>query len=387
MATREEQHSTRGRANALRLALSGKLGSAGLSDDAVRDVLDLCLECRACRTECPVGVDVARMKSEFLYAYWQRRGTSIRARALGGVDRIAKWGSRFAPLSNTVARSALVRQFNERFLGLDRRRVPPAWTNRTLRQQATATDGREPPVAIFVDTFTNHFHPAIGLAGLDVMRRLGYAAALAPNVCCGRPLISQGLLDEARGRARENVARLFPLAERGQPLVFFEPSCLSAVREDAPDLLSGEDRRKAKAIAERSRLFEEWLEAETVSGQSRLAFRSGPTRVVVHGHCHQKSMGALAPAKALLARIPGATVVDPDAGCCGMAGSFGYAKEHFDVSRAIGERRLFPAARGLGAGDVLVASGTSCRQQIADFTEVRALHAAELVHRLMTIQP
>jgi FAD/FMN-containing dehydrogenase/Fe-S oxidoreductase len=385
MATREETHSTRGRANALRLALSGKLGEAGLSDEAVHEALDLCLECRACRTECPVGVDVARMKSEFLAAYWQRRGsTPMRARVLGRVDRVAEWGSRLAPVSNVIARSWIARSLNERVLGIDRRRKPPAWSRRTFRDQvARRYPGRPATVSLFVDTFTNHQHPAVGLAGLDVIERLGYDATLAPNVCCGRPLISQGFLDEARNRARENAERLFALAENGQTLLFFEPSCLSAVREDAPDLLTGADRRKAQAVASRASLFEEWLESECRTGRATLTLRAGPARVVLHGHCHQKALGALPPAKALLARIPGAAIVDPDAGCCGMAGSFGYVREHFDISRAIGERRLLPAARALGPDAVLVASGTSCRQQIADFTGVRAVHAAELIHSLL----
>jgi FAD/FMN-containing dehydrogenase/Fe-S oxidoreductase len=393
MATREEAHSTRGRANTLRLALTGQLGSAGLADDAVRDVLDLCLECRACKTECPVGVDVARMKSEFLSAYWKARGTPASARALGHVDRIAVWGSRLAPVSNALARTGIVRLLNERLLGVDRRRTLPAFWRRTLRSLVPGLKTRPPyaatrppsvaDIALFVDTFTNHFHPAIGMAALDVITRVGRRAALAPNVCCGRPLISQGLLDEARDRARENAERLYPLASEGRALVFLEPSCLSAVREDAPDLLTGDARRKAKVVAAHARLFEDWLESECRAGRARLAFRPGPSTVVLHGHCHQKAMGDLAPATALLRRIPGVTVVDPDAGCCGMAGSFGYMKAHFDVSKAVGERRLLPAARALGANAVLVASGTSCRQQVADFTGVRALHAAELVQDLL----
>ena len=388
MATREEAHSTRGRANALRLALAGQLGTSGLADDAVREVLDLCLECRACKTECPVGVDVARMKSEFLSAWWKKYGTSASARALGHIDRIAVWGSRFAPVANALGRTGVVRALNERLLGVDRRRTLPAFARRTFRMEAGSRrmeagslDPAEP--ALFVDTFTNHFHPAIGTAALEVITRAGRGASLAPNVCCGRPLISQGLLNEARERARENADRLYPLANEGRALVFLEPSCLSAVREDAPDLLTGDARRKAKVVAGQSRLFEDWLESECRAGRARLELRPGPTTVVLHGHCHQKAMGDLAPAAALLRRIPGATIVDPDAGCCGMAGSFGYMKTHFNVSKTVGERRLLPAARALGANAVLVASGTSCRQQIADFTGVRALHAAELVQDLL----
>jgi Fe-S oxidoreductase len=192
------------------------------------------------------------------------------------------------------------------------------------------------------------------------------------------------MLKAARSRARQNAERLYATSQDERPLIFLEPSCLSAVREDAPDLLSGEDRRKALAVAGRARLFEDWLEHEYRAGRAILALGSGPAEIVLHGHCHQKSMGDLASAKALLSRIPGANVVDPDAGCCGMAGSFGYMKEHFDISRAIGERRLLPAARALGSNAVLVASGTSCRQQVADFAGVRALHAAELLSRVLS---
>jgi FAD/FMN-containing dehydrogenase/Fe-S oxidoreductase len=388
MATREEAHSTRGRANVLRLAIAGRLGEAGLADEGVRTVLDLCLECRACKSECPVGVDVARFKSEFLSAYWRRHGTPLRARVLGNVDALARWGSRFAPVSNVMARSAPVRWLNERVLGIDRRRTLPAWTSETFaRRFAASRGGHERSgdriVTLFNDTFTNYYNPSIGVAGLEVIERLGYDVTLAPNACCGRPMISQGLLERARRQAAVNADRLYPLAEQQRPILFFEPSCLSAIREDVPALLRGDAQRRALQVAERSMLFEEWLERDCESGDARLALRAGPSHVLLHGHCHQKAMDRVAPAKALLNRIPGAAIVDLDAGCCGMAGSFGYLREHFEVSRAIGERRLLPAARGLRDGSVLVASGVSCRHQVADFTPARALHPAELIHSLM----
>jgi len=393
MATREESHSTRGRANVLRLAMSGRLGEAGLGDEGVRQVLDLCLECRACKAECPVGVDVARFKSEFLADYWRRHGTPIRARVLGHVHELSRWGSRFAPLSNAIAGSGPVRWLNERLIGVDRRRVPPAWTatpfERTFhrhRRQRPATmrqDHTSGSVAFFNDTFTNYYSPGIGLAGLQLLERAGFAVDLAPRACCGRPLISQGLLAAARQQAASSVDRLYPLAERGVPILFFEPSCLSAIREDVPSLLRGEAQQRARRVADRAVLFEEFLENECQAGRVRLDLAHGPSQILLHGHCHQKAMGSLAPAKALIGRIPGATVVDLDAGCCGMAGSFGYAREHFEVSRAIGERRLLPAARSLGDGAVLVASGTSCRHQVADFTGVRAVHPAELISTLV----
>jgi FAD/FMN-containing dehydrogenase/Fe-S oxidoreductase len=384
MATREERDSTRGRANALRLVMSGALAENGLGDDGVRQVLDLCLECRACKSECPVGVDVARFKSEFLADYWRRHGTPLRARALGHIHTLSRWGSRLAPVSNFVARSAPARWLNDRLIGIDRRRTLPAWTARPFARQFQRRHADRPPRALlFNDTFTNYYNPAVGVAGADVLEAIGCGVDLAPNVCCGRPLISQGLLARARALAERNVDRLYPLVEDGAALVFFEPSCLSAIREDAPSLVRDDVQRRARRVAEQAMLFEEFVEAECESGRATLRLSQGPAQVLLHGHCHQKSMGRVAPAKALLSRIPGTTVVDLDAGCCGMAGSFGYGREHFDVSRAIGERRLLPAARAMGSGTVLVASGVSCRHQVADFTGVRALHAAELVRSLV----
>jgi len=192
-------------------------------------------------------------------------------------------------------------------------------------------------------------------------------------------MISKGLLDDARGAASANADALFAAATRGEPIVFLEPSCLSAVKEDAPALLRGEAQRKARVVAGACLLFEDYLEQQWKAGHAALDLKGGPARVLLHGHCHQKAMGVLPPARALLSRIPGATVIDLDAGCCGMAGSFGYAREHYDVSRAIGERKLLPAARAMTADTVLVAPGTSCREQVRHFTGARALHPAELL--------
>ena len=380
MATREETHSTRGRANALRLVMAGHIDENGLGDDGIKEVLDLCLECRACKAECPVGVDVARFKSEFLADYWRRHGTPLRATVLGNVHRYSPIGSRFAPISNLVARSLPARWINQALTGIDHRRKPPRWARKTLVKQIGNRTG---DVLVFNDTFTNYYNPSIGIAGIEVLQRLGFTTAIAPNICCGRPLISQGLLAEARRHAELNTDRLSAFAVKRQPLVFFEPSCLSAIREDAPALLRGFAQQRAEQIARMAVLFEEFVERECASGQAMLTLSRGPSRVFLHGHCHQKAMGALAPAKALLQRIPDATVIDLDAGCCGMAGSFGYVREHYEVSRAIGERKLLPAARNLGPDDVLVASGVSCRHQVADFTPARAVHAAELIRSLI----
>ena len=387
MVTRDEAHSTRGRANTLRLAMAGQLGDAKLSDEGVHDVLDLCLECRACKSECPVGVDVARFKSEFLSGYWDRHGMSLAAQVFGGAPSAAAWGSRLAPFSNALANTTMARWAAEKLTGIDRRRTLPQWTRRTLRKRTNPGTGSQERGAarawLFADTFTNYADPEIGLAALDVMNAAGIPAHVAPNVCCGRPLISQGRLSDARRLAAANVQALYDAAHRGQAIVFVEPSCLSAVREDAPDLLRGELQRRARVIADHAVLFEEFLESECAGGRATLALKPGPGEVLLHPHCHQRSMGLAAPAKALLSRIPSAKVVDLDAGCCGMAGSFGYTRDHYDVSRAIAERKLLPAARTMAPGSVLVAAGTSCRHQVADLAGVTAVHPAVLLRSLL----
>lgn len=369
--------------------MSGRLAESGLGDQSVYEVLDLCLECRACKTECPVGVDVARFKSEFLADYQRRHGTPLRARAFGHVRTAARWASRLAPLSNSMASSAPARRIAEKLLGIDRRRTLPLWTRETLTRrlasrQSAPSDPSSPSILLFNDTFTQYEAPEIGLAAVDVLAACGITTRLGSHGCCGRPLISQGLLDEARALAAANTARLYEPARRDEAIVFLEPSCLSAVREDAPALLRGEAQQQARVVSAASVLFEEYLEGECQAGRATLDLSRGPSSVLLHVHCHQRAMGLAAPARALLSRIPGTMVTDLDAGCCGMAGSFGYTREHYDVSRAIGELKLLPAARALGPDAVLAASGTSCRHQVAHFAGVRAMHPAVLLRSLLS---
>jgi FAD/FMN-containing dehydrogenase/Fe-S oxidoreductase len=373
MATRDEKDSTRGRANTLRLAMAGRLGESGLGDQGVYDVLDLCLECRACKAECPVGVDVARFKSEFLADYWSRHGTPLRARALGGIADASVWGSRLAPVSNWVARAV------SGIIGIDPRRKLPVWKRQTFARSRAGRNNAAsaPQVTLFNDTFTNHYDPEIGIAAVEVLERGGCSVDVVRPGCCGRPLISQGLLEGARAQAAKLVDGLWPIANRGGKILFLEPSCLSSVKEDVPSLLRGELQTRARAVAGACVLFEEFA-----SGLD-LQLRSGPQRVLLHGHCHQKSMGLLDASKSLLAKIPGATVVDLDAGCCGMAGSFGYTREHYDVSLAIANRKLLPAVKAMRPGDVLAAPGTSCRHQVADLSSAEAQHPAVLIRGLM----
>jgi len=375
MATREESDSTRGRANVLRLALSGKLNESGLGDEGVYRVLDLCLECRACKSECPTGVDMARFKSEFLADYHARHGTPLGDRALANIALLSKVFSRFAPLSNWIGGSLPARWINEKFLGVDRRRALPEWRRTTFAQWARGRN--EGDVVLFNDTFTNFYEPEIGVAAVEVLERAGCRVNVVRPGCCGRPLISKGLLAQAREHAARVIDGLFPIAARGEKILFCEPSCLSAVKEDAASLLRGESQKRARIVAQACVMFEEF------AAGLDLKLRAGPEKILLHGHCHQKSMGLLPNSIALLARVPGAKVVDLDAGCCGMAGSFGYAKSRYDVSVAIANRRLLPAVKSRGAHDVVAATGTSCRRQMAELAGVKAEHPAVLIRGLI----
>jgi len=381
MVTKEEIHSTRGRANALRLAINGQLEDAQLKDEQVYEALDLCLECRACKTECPAGVDMASLKSEFLAKYWGEHGTPLRARALANVEELARWGSRFAPFSNRIASNPAVRRISERLVDVDRRRSLPQWKRNTfahwMRNNRKDGSGSKGSVVLFNDTFMNYYDPDIGIAALEILEKSGYGVTVARPGCCGRPFISQGLLADANARAAKVVEGLLPLAEKGSKILFCEPSCLSAVREDVPALLRGEEQAKARRVAGACQTFEEF------AAGLDLSFRSVPGRILLHGHCHQKAMGVLPAAVGLLSRIPSAGLVDLDAGCCGMAGSFGYRKRHYDVSHAIASRRLLPAVKSMNPGDVLVAPGTSCRHQIHDFGQAAAVHPAVLLRSLL----
>lgn len=294
-----------------------------------------------------------------------------------------------APLSNWVVGSGPVRWLNEKLLGIASQRNLPQWQRRTLKQWfarrngSSPMPGDSPSVVLFNDTFTNYFEPEIGVAAVELLEACGIAVQLVQHRCCGRPLISQGLLAKARHYARANAELLFPLAEQGHKIVFCEPSCLSAVREDAPALLRGEEQEKAQVVADSCMLFEGFLEEECRAGRLSLDLKAGPSKILLHGHCHQRAMGLVPPARALLWRIPDCTVVDLDAGCCGMAGSFGYLREHYEVSRKIAERRLLPAVRSKEPGAVVVAAGTSCRHQVEHFTGEQGLHPAVLLRSLL----
>jgi Fe-S oxidoreductase len=394
-ATGEEQHSTRGRANALRMALTGQLGLKGFSDPAVAAAFDLCLECKACKSECPTNVDMARLKAEFLHQTYERLGLPWRSWIFGNVARLSRQGLKFPRLVNALMGSRLSRWFGQVLFGMDRRRIPPALAGTHPRKQlhelGSATQQPGNPVLLFVDTFVDCYEPETGIAALNLLRHLGCQSACAlPTagqvVCCGRPMISNGLLRQAQHNAAINVEHLYPWAASGQPITACEPSCILTIKDDYPALLQGEARRKATIVAGQCRTFEELLD-EHMAQAAPVAFPPGPKRILLQGHCHQRALVGMGPALRLLRRIPRTEVVDADAGCCGMAGSFGYEKEHYEVSRLVGEQRLFPAVRGTEPATVIVAPGFSCRLQIRHFTGRPAVHTATFLWSLFAENP
>jgi Fe-S oxidoreductase len=353
--------------------------------------MDLCLECKGCKAECPSNVDMAKLKYEFLHHYYQANGLPLRNRLFGRIARLNRVASRFPSAFNRLAALGASRWLLEKAAGIDRRRpLPPIaeetfteWFKRTEPGRAslrppTVEAGLAGPVTralvLFHDTFVTYNAPEIGRAAVRLLEALGYRIVLVDRKCCGRPLISKGLLAEAREHAAWNVARLHPYAARGVAIVGLEPSCLLTLRDESVDLLRTDE---ARTVARQSLLLEEFLLRERGRGLAP-AFGARGRRALLHGHCHQKALVGTAPTVAALAWA-GYEVTEVDSGCCGMAGSFGFEREHYDVSVALGNRRLAPAVKAVPPETEVVASGISCRQQIEHLTGRRAKHPAELL--------
>jgi FAD/FMN-containing dehydrogenase/Fe-S oxidoreductase len=375
MATREEEHATRGRANALVKALSQPDPRAALGDERLHEILDLCLECKACKSECPLSVDMASLKAEFLSHYQDVHGVPLRAKLFGSIRRLNRLGAATAPLSNLPSRLPGARAALERVAGIDRRRPLPRFARQSLVRWHRQRPGTR-EVVFLADSFTTFTEPAVGRAAIELLEAAGYGVRLESGGCCGRASISKGLLDQARAMAADLTARLAADAERGVPIVGCEPSCLLTLREE--HLALAPDDERARTVASQVRLVEELLVEAIDEGALRLR-GGGPRRIVFHGHCHQKALAGTTATVELLRRIPRAEVVELDAGCCGMAGSFGFETEHYELSMQIGESRLFPALRGEDAGTAVAATGVSCRQQIAHGVGREARHPVQIV--------
>jgi len=378
-ATGDEQHLTRGRANTLRLALTGQLGPEALVAPEVRETMDLCISCKGCKRECPTGVDMARMKIEFLHQYRKRNDLTPRDRMIAYLPRYAPYAARIAPLLNLRNQIPLLAKLGERRFALSAHRQLPRWSTHPHRG-TTSGNGRE--VVLLTDTFNRYFEPENAHAAERVLRHAGYQVvnpdpARSRPLCCGRTFLSTGLVEEARLEARRMLDALAPHLAAGTPILGLEPSCLLTLRDEFPAILPG---AATKALAERAQLFEEFVDSERAAGRFRLSLSPMEGRTaLLHGHCHQKAFGTVGAAVKALQLIPGLTVETFDATCCGMAGSFGYEAEHYEMSLKIGELGVFPKMRAAPAGTVLAANGTSCRHQIADGAGREARHIVRIL--------
>ncbi|WP_456815266.1 FAD-binding and (Fe-S)-binding domain-containing protein [Bradyrhizobium sp. USDA 4529] len=382
-ATRNEKDVTRGRANTLRLAISGQLGADALASDEMMETLKLCVSCKACRHECPTGVDMAKMKIEVLAARAATHGLTLRDRLVGYLPRYVDLASRFAPIANWRNRSPLLRSLFERLAGISAKRALPEFRSDTFRPDAEVlgpADGRE--VVLFADTFNRGYERENLDAAIEVLVAGGYRVHLPrPSdggrpPCCGRTFLSAGLVEEARAELDRLVATYVPFAARGVPIIGLEPSCLLTLRDELLSLRSDE---AAKTVSAHALLFEEFLVREAEAGRLALPLGAVAGKAAVHGHCHQKSFGAFKPVEKVLRLVPGLDVKTIESSCCGMAGAFGYGADTYQASIEMAELSLLPTVRSADPDTLIVADGTSCRHQIKDGGGRTPLHVASVL--------
>ncbi|SAL81186.1 D-lactate dehydrogenase (cytochrome) [Caballeronia choica] len=382
--TKDEQHVTRGRANTLRLAISGQLGEDGLASRDVKETLDLCVSCKGCKRDCPTGVDMAKFKIEARAAWAKRHGITLREKLIAFMPRYAPYAARAGGLMAAAERIPVLSAWMKRAMGFAPERSLPrfrkSFLSGAVTRRASAPAARE--VLLFVDTFNNHMEPDNARDAQRVLEAAGYTVHFNTRegerpVCCGRTFLAAGLVDEAKREARRLLDTLMPFVERGVAVVGLEPSCLLSMRDEFLQYGYGEEARK---LSESAFLFEEFLVREKAAGRLNLPLRAlGASRAWVHGHCHQKAFDAFRPVQTVLGWIPGLEVKAIESSCCGMAGSFGYEAEHYEASKAMAELSLLPAVRQAAQGDVIVADGTSCRHQIRDGAAAEALHVARVL--------
>lgn len=382
--TRDESHSTRGRANALRAAISGELGKIGLRSDDLFEILDLCLECKACKRECPSAVDMAKLKYEFLAQFQSEKGLPIRSFFFGHIADIYRFAYMFPNLSNWLFGNSIIKWGMDWVLGIDKRRKFPSITNESFqswfkRRSFTALRS-EKKVVLWDDCYVTYNEPQIGKSAVKVLEALGYEVLL-PNgrKCCGRPMISKGMLRQAKELAEHNLKILHPFVVMGIPIVGIEPSCIASFKDEYPDLVS--DKESAKLLARNSYFIENFVNQQiTEANIGSIFIKNSPTQdIFLHAHCYQKALISSTPILDLLRKIPNLSVHEIPSGCCGMAGSFGYEKEHYEISIEIGEEILFPEIRTAPGEAIIIAPGTSCRAHIFEGTGRRALHTIEVI--------
>jgi len=405
--TRDERHVTRGRANSLRLALSGQLDADGLASRELYDTLDLCVSCKGCKRECPTGVDMASMKVEFLHHYHRHHARTLHDKLVAHLPRYARHAAALAPLMNLRDSVPGLAALSERVAGFAARRTLPRWRRDWFRGQSEvaalvpaarlpASDGAAEPasgaaheVVLLADTFNTYFEPENLRAAVRVLGAAGYRVTVASEgerpLCCGRTYLATGMIDEARAEASRTLTALAPHVARGTAVVGLEPSCLLGLRDELRTLLPGAG---SAALAAASLTFEEFIVREHAAGRFELELKPARhARALVHGHCHQKAFGVMPSVVAALKLVPGLTVETIASSCCGMAGAFGYEPRHVDVSLQMAELALLPAVRAADADTVVVADGTSCRHQIKDGAARMAVHVARVLEECLPAAP
>ena len=381
--TRDEQHLTRGRANTLRLAISGQLGADALVSDEMYDTMDLCVGCKGCKRECPTGIDMAKMKIEFLHQYHKHHRLPLKDRLIAWLPRYAPVASRLSFIMNLRDRIPGLAWSSEKLLGLSAARSLPLWRSDYFDDNREQINSQEPgngEVVLLVDTFERYFEPEIARAALKVLGAAGYQVQLlrpldgGHPLCSGRTFLAVGMVDEARFEAQRVLEAVKPYVERGVPIIGLEPSCLLTLRDEFKSMIPGAE---TDALSERALLLEEFLAQQHQAGNLQLNLKSiSARRAIVHGHCHQKAFATMSAMQQALALVPDLEVEVIDSGCCGMAGAFGYEASHFEVSMKMAELSLLPAVRAADLDTLVIANGTSCRHQIYDGAQRESLHLA-----------
>jgi len=374
--TREEEHSTRGRAHLLWEMTKKDVIKDGWRDQHVKESLDLCLACKGCKSDCPVGVDVATYKAEFLSHYYERRLRPRSAYAFGNIDIWARLASKAPSIVNLTTQLPFLRDIAKLVAGIPHERSIPPFARQTFRDWFFHREARNmqgPPVLLWPDTFNNHFLPDTAIAAVEVLELAGYRVALpAPGLCCGRPLYDWGMLDRAKKLLIQNLDALKREIQENIPIVILEPSCAAVFRDELVNLFPTDDR--AQRLSQQTFLLSEFLEKKATHFQ----LPTFPRKAVLHGHCHHKSLMRMTDEESVLRKM-GIDFQAPAPGCCGMAGSFGFERDKYEISIAIGELELLPAVRNAASDCLIIADGFSCREQIAQCTTRRALHLAEII--------
>lgn len=373
-ATDNEYDTTRARAQALRAIINGRVPREEIAGAGLHDVLDLCLQCKGCKTECPSQVDMAKMKAEVLYHYHRKHGVSLRSRFFGHIGLLNEWASPFSGLFNSLCEKLWVRRLLDR-LGVTRHRELPKLAEEKFSKWFSTFEQKKfkKRVVLFNDTYNEFNYPEIGQSAVHVLNAMGYEVIVPDWTCCGRPMISKGLLPQARKAALRLIEKLHPYAENELPIIGLEPSCILTLRDELVDLVS--EYEKATTIANVSITFDEFVAKHL----DELPVKEYKAQVKVHGHCHQKAIVGMKPTLQVLRAIPGFSVEEIPSGCCGVAGSFGYEKEHYELSMRIGELKLLPFVRQCSEETIIVADGVSCRSQIAHGTGRKSLHLSEVL--------